>query len=339
MTSQLLLITIRKKSSQTFSFHISAISSGKGFFHGTKNKTISAHNRCRSNAFCGAAAAFCRSDLCSTAGRPGTAHSGWRHPGSFYQRTHDWAGKTAETPVLQGQKTTLRQSSPSPELLHHPAGCCAGVGAGADIADPGAGAVFSQPLCTDRSKHPPLDRLSQCTGCRHGVADELAGGHRLGAAASQGHRQHRHCAGQCGRCRICHGKYRGDRILCSDHLRLYVRWLRESLPSCPHTGLCLPETQPLCLAAEVLPTVPAILRKLSDRAMQRGRDPWRSHGSCVFRFQDSLRQPGGNADRHLRHYPLRRSADLLRSQRVPRAVGGSRSGRALSHCLPCRAVY
>ena len=64
---------------------------------------------------------------------------------------------------------------------------CAGVGAGADIADPGAGAVFSQPLCTDRSKHPPLERLSQRTGCRHGVADELAGGHRLGAAASQGH--------------------------------------------------------------------------------------------------------------------------------------------------------
>ena len=38
LTSQLLLITIRKKSSQTFSLHISAISSGKGFFHGTKNK-------------------------------------------------------------------------------------------------------------------------------------------------------------------------------------------------------------------------------------------------------------------------------------------------------------
>ena len=73
--------------------------------------------------------------------------------------------------------------------------------------------------------------------------------------------------------------------------------------------------------------------------MQRGRDPWHSHGSCVFRFQDPLRQPGGNADRHLRHYPLRRSADLLRGQRVPRAVGGSRSGRALSHCLPCRTVY
>lgn len=32
LTSQLLLITIQKKSSQTFSFHISAISSGKGFF-------------------------------------------------------------------------------------------------------------------------------------------------------------------------------------------------------------------------------------------------------------------------------------------------------------------
>ena len=107
LTSQLLLITIQKKSSQTFSFHISAISSGKGFFHGTKNKTISAHNRCRSNAFCCAAAAFRRSDLCSTAGRPGTAHSGWRHSGTIYQCAYDRAGKTAETPVLQGQKTAL----------------------------------------------------------------------------------------------------------------------------------------------------------------------------------------------------------------------------------------
>ena len=79
---------------------------------------------------------------------------------------------------------------------------------------------------------------------------------------------HRYRAGQCGRCRICYGKYRGDRILCSDHLRLYVRWLRESLPPRPHIGLCLPEAQPCRLAVEVLPAVPAILRKLSDRAMQ-----------------------------------------------------------------------
>ena len=107
LTSQLLLITIQKKSSQTFSFHISAISSGKGFFHGTKNKTISAHNCCRRHAFCGAAAAFCRSDLCSTAGRPGTAHSGRRHSGTIYQCAYDRAGKTAEAPVLQGQKTAL----------------------------------------------------------------------------------------------------------------------------------------------------------------------------------------------------------------------------------------
>ena len=107
LTSQPLLITIRKKSSQTFSLHISAISSGKGFFHGTKNKTISAHNRWRSHAFCGAAAAFFRSGICCTAGRPGIAHSGRRHSGTIYQCTYDRAGKTAETPVLQGQKTAL----------------------------------------------------------------------------------------------------------------------------------------------------------------------------------------------------------------------------------------
>ena len=85
--------------------------------------------------------------------------------------------------------------------------------------------------------------------------------------------------------------------------------------------------------------VPAVLCKLFNGTMQRGSDSWRSDGSCIFRFQDPLRQSGGNADRHLRHHPLRRSADLLRGQRVPRAVGGSRSGRALSHCLPCRTVY
>ena len=107
LTSQLLLITIRKKSSQTFSLHISAISSGKGFFHGTKNKTISAHNCCRSHAFCGTAAAFFRSGICCTAGRPGIAHSGRRHSGTIYQCAYDRAGKTAETPVLQGQKTAL----------------------------------------------------------------------------------------------------------------------------------------------------------------------------------------------------------------------------------------
>ena len=96
-----------KKGSQMFSLHIAAIRSGKGFFHGTKNKTISAHNRCRSHAFCGAAAAFFRSGICCTAGRPGTAHSGRRHSGTIYQCAYDRAGKTAETPVLQGQKTAL----------------------------------------------------------------------------------------------------------------------------------------------------------------------------------------------------------------------------------------
>ena len=113
----------------------------------------------------------------------------------------------------------------------------------------------------------------------------------------------------------------------------------EPQPPRPHAGVRLPEALPCRRGAEILPLVPAVLRKLFNGTMQRGGDPWRFDGSCVFRFQDSLRQPGGNADRHLRHYPLRRSADLLRGQRVPRAVGGSRSGRALSHCLPCRTVY
>ena len=40
LTSQLLLITIQKKSSQTFSFHISAISSGKGFLWNQKQNNI-----------------------------------------------------------------------------------------------------------------------------------------------------------------------------------------------------------------------------------------------------------------------------------------------------------
>ena len=52
--------------------------------------------------------------------------------------------------------------------------------------------------------------------------DELAGGHQLGAAAAQGHRKHRHGAGQCGRGCLCHGEYRDHRLVCADHLRLYV---------------------------------------------------------------------------------------------------------------------
>ena len=107
LTSQLLLITIQKRVRRRSLFIFQPSAPGKDFFHGTKNKTISAHNRCRSNAFCCAAAAFCRSDLCSTAGRPGTAHSGRRHSGTIYQCAYDRAGKTAETPVLQGQKTAL----------------------------------------------------------------------------------------------------------------------------------------------------------------------------------------------------------------------------------------
>ena len=98
-------------------------------------------------------------------------------------------------------------------------------------------AVVSQPLCTDRSKHPPLDRLSQRTGCRHGVADELAGGNRLGATAPQGHRQHRHCAGQCGRSRICHGKYCGNRILCLI-ISVYMSVGSESLCHHARTLVC-----------------------------------------------------------------------------------------------------
>lgn len=47
-------------------------------------------------------------------------------------------------------------------------------------------------------------------------------GHQLGAAAAQGHRKHRHGAGQCGRGCLCHGEYRDHRLVCADHLRLYV---------------------------------------------------------------------------------------------------------------------
>ena len=89
----------------------------------------------------------------------------------------------------------------------------------------------------------------------------------------------------------------------------------------PHTGVCLPEARPRRRSPEILPAVPSILRKLSDRTMQRSGDPWRSDGPCVFHFQDPLRQSGGGADRHLRHHPLCGCTDLLRSQRVPCAAG------------------
>ena len=87
------------------------------------------------------------------------------------------------------------------------------------------------------------------------------------------------------------------------------------------TGVCLPEARPRRRSPEILPAVPSILRKLSDRTMQRSGDPWRSDGPCVFHFQDPLRQSGGGADRHLRHHPLCGCTDLLRSQRVPCAAG------------------
>ncbi|MFR5848014.1 MAG: hypothetical protein ACLUFD_00030 [Faecalibacterium sp.] len=169
----------------------------------------------------------------------------------------------------KAKKQPSDKATPSPELLHHPAGCCAGVGAGADIADPGAGAVFSQPLCTDRSKHPPLDRLSQRTGCRHGVADELAGGHRLGSSCFSG------------------SPTRIDTVLVNAVgavsatvnivvtasfaliISVYMSVGSESLCHHARTLVCayLKPSHSAC-AAEVLPTVPAILCKLSDRAMQ-----------------------------------------------------------------------
>ena len=80
-------------------------------------------------------------------------------------------------------------------------------------------------------------------------------------------------------------------------------WDGEPWPSRPHTGVCLPEARPRRRSPEILPAVPSILRKLSDRTMQRSGDPWRSDGPCVFHFQDPLRQSGGGADRHLRHHP------------------------------------
>ena len=78
--------------------------------------------------------------------------------------------------------------------------------------------------------------------------------------------------------------------------------------------------------------------KLFNGTMQRGSDPWRSDGSCIFRFQDPLRQSGGRAHRHLRHHPLCGCTDLLRGQCVPCAVGRPCAGGALPDRVPCRAV-
>ena len=40
--------------------------------------------------------------------------------------------------------------------------------------------------------------------------------------AQDADRKHRHGAGQCGRGCLCHGEYRDHRLVCADHLRLYV---------------------------------------------------------------------------------------------------------------------
>ena len=241
---------------------------GKECRHGTKNKTISARDRCGGNAFCRTAAAFCRSGLCRRSSRSDPAHSGRRHSGAFSQRAYGRTGKAAEKPVPQGQKAALGQRHPSSQLFHHPARRCSCAGAGAHPADPGACAVVSQPLSADRVQYPSLDRLSQRTGHQHGLVDALAGGHRLGAAAAQDHQQHRHRAGQCGRGGICHREHRGDCIFCPNHLHLYVPRGRKSLPPRPHTGMRLSEAQPRRRAAEILSAVPSVLRKLSDGTMQ-----------------------------------------------------------------------
>ena len=122
-------------------------------------------------------------------------------------------------------------------------------------------------------------------------------------------------------------------------ISVYMSVGSESLCHHARTLVCAyPETQPLRLAAEVLPAVPAVLCKLFNGTMQRGSDPWRSDGSCIFRFQDPLRQSGGRAHRHLRHHPLCGCTDLLRGQCVPCAVGRPCAGGALPDRVPCRAV-
>ena len=83
--------------------------------------------------------------------------------------------------------------------------------------------------------------------------------------------------------------------------------------------------------------VPAVLCKLFNGTMQRGSDPWRSDGSCIFRFQDPLRHlvacspPSAPSS-------LCGCTDLLRGQCVPCAVGRPCAGGALPDRVPCRAV-
>ena len=120
-------------------------------------------------------------------------------------------------------------------------------------------------------------------------------------------------------------------------ISVYLSLGTESLGRQAHTLVCA-YLKPRH-AAPVLSAVPAVLRQFPDRPVQRGGDPWRSHGLCVLRFPAPLRQSGGDADRHLCHHPLCGCPHLLRGQRVPCAAGGPDAGGALPHRLPRGAVH
>ena len=72
-----------------------------------------------------------------------------RYFGSLYPCSHARHRKKAGTPVSENKKAADRQMDQHHQLCSHPDLRCSGAGVGFNIADPGAGSVFSELVCTN----------------------------------------------------------------------------------------------------------------------------------------------------------------------------------------------
>ena len=84
-----------------------------------------------------------------------------RYFGSLYPCPHARHRKKAGTPVSENKKAADRQMDQHHQLCSHPALCCFGAGVGFNIADPGAGSVFSELVCAGGSEPPAMDCVPQ----------------------------------------------------------------------------------------------------------------------------------------------------------------------------------
>ena len=175
----------------------------------------------------------------------GAAHSGGRHPGTFHQRAHDRAGKAAEAACSARPKSSHSDKSPSsPQLFHHAGRHRAGAGACADPAGAGTGADPSTAsICRSRPNIPRWTAYLSAQDADMGWLMHWLEGINWEQLLHKAAAQHRHGAGQCGRCRIRHGERRRDGLLRPHHLRLSVAWDGEPWPTSPYAGVRVSEAR------------------------------------------------------------------------------------------------